>query len=278
MLKGTCFFEGVLNEHLEERHLNFLLENHWAQLEFTVHPNLMPLQRIRPLIRQWIKHQRLVSFHTPSFVESVYGPTLDHPTPESLDKILKYLDTLLEICAVYPEPIEVVFHGAQGHLVSPSVLYDSTCRFFDKLLNRIEQTQLPVALLLENTCSLDGLTATDTLTSLNRLSTNFDTSHFGFCIDLAHLWRSQTETHPAYQLLEADNQQLLERTSYFHLHGIHKNLSKSHLTYKNSPNDYIDFVKAVSSKKADKIFSLEIFELRGVENFNTYQDELLQWF
>lgn len=278
MRKGTCFYEGVLNESLAPQHIDFLIQNEFSHLEFTVHPKLMPLHLIKKHIRTWIDEQKKISFHMPSFVDPVYAISPEGMSDSQMTELLRYFDWLLETCHAYGSPIDLVFHGAESSVyTSDGDLFAATCRGFDRLLNSVVQKDMPLRLLLENTCPKDALTETFDAVSLEKLIRLFDTDHFGLCIDLAHWWRSHPDALTAYTLLNEANQLLTSKTAYYHLHGISSDLSKSHLSRKNCPIEYIEFVKAVSSKNPNKIFSLEIFEFKDVEKLATYETELLQW-
>lgn len=279
---GSVFFEKYLDSQQTQAHLNWLLDQKLTHLEFTVHDKLLNTQTLFPLIRQARGKGLTVSYHSPDFVDPQHFSLFGLSQPHAQKQTLTYFETLLENANQALCPF--VIHGlgreafleAKGYLPDDDELATFNLKALDQLLNWLSQYHLPLKLCFENTAPQDGTAYGQTPETLIKLHQSFFGEHFGFCIDLSHLWRSAMHHHLSPEhFFETISLHPLD-IEQFHLHGFSTHLKTSHIGLKDTDEDFITFVKAIHSKKLKKTFVLECFFLAHAKNLAEYESLLLQ--
>lgn len=288
MKLGTTFFERAVPPHHGEDHLSFLAQSGFQSVEFCVHQRLMPKQDSYNLIKAAARHHLEVYYHSPDFIEPQAYSLKQFLNDERASAVYRpYLYDLADLNLNNPHPQKIIFHSvaSESRMIDDPNLLDENLRAMDSLLNFIVREGFPFEILLENTSPLDEPTIGSDPKFLMRILNTFRGSPLSLCLDLPHWYRTH-QSAPSFTdySYEQDalndfyflNPLLLEAISYAHLHGFSDDFSKSHLPLKDEHKDFINFVKAFSSKKDQIIFNLEIFDLEDLGNVTTYESLLQQ--
>ena len=276
MLTGITFYEKYVSPADGEKHLEFLAEEGFKHVEFSPHPSLIDFDNLKYLMKKAYHLGLSTAFHNPDFADPFhFSLNFFKSNSELKNHLLKQLYFLCE-SNPSPEPIKYVIHGASLPLnenPDRALLKELNDRAFDYLSNEILRQNLPLQLLLENTCYLDEFAVTQTAEDLSSFLQKYEGAPLDLCLDLPH-WYRQYKGHDEtpHKILEPSSKYILDHILYAHLHGISENLEKSHLPMKNENSFYFDFVKAFYDNKKEIIFNLEIFDLQGIEKFSTYEN------
>lgn len=282
MTIGTVFYEKYLNLNNAQSHLNWLIEQSFEHLEFTVHEKLFDLKVLELLIKNAHSSGIVISYHSPDFIDFNQFSLFGLSQQKNEHNTLRYFSQLSENSN--QDHSNFVIHGlsvndykhVKGYAPSAEQLKDFNFRSLDKLLNLIQKNKLPIRVCIENTAPQDGITYGQVPNELTLLHQAFNSSHFSFCIDLAHLWRSSRKNNFDPEQFIETALQLNLGISQFHLHGFSTNLEVSHCSLTNTNEAFLSFVKAIHSKKLKKTFVLECFFSDEVPDLSTYENKLLQ--
>lgn len=275
MLTGITYFEKIVPPKDGEKHLENLAKQGFKHIEFSPHPTLISSKDLKNFVKKGTGLGMTTAFHNPDFADA-YNFSLNFfkSNPQMRDNLIKLFHRL---CEINPssEFIKFVVHGASAtpnERPDREFLIDLNDRAFDYLSNEILRQSLPIQLHLENTCYLDEYAVTQTAEDLSLFFQKYQGAPIALCLDLPHWFRQcKGQGEAPDKIFETSFKNIIDQTHYAHLHGISKNLEKSHLPLEIENSFYFDFVKAFYSNKKEIIFNLEIFDLQGIENFSTFE-------
>lgn len=275
MQTGITYFEKIVSPSDGETHLEHLAEKGIKQIEFSPHPTLISSQDLQRLVKKTSALGMTSAFHNPDFVDPYnYSPNFFKDNHQMRLNLLKLLNSL---CELNPstEKAKYVLHGAScslNEMPDRDILTDLNDRTFDFLSNEILRQNLPIQLFLENTCYIDEYAVTQSAEDLRSFFQKHQGAPVDLCFDLPHWYRQyKGRSEAPKKCFEPDFKIILDRTQYAHLHGVSKNLEKSHLPIEIENSFYFDFVKEFHANKNEIIFNLEIFDLQGIVNFSTFE-------
>ncbi|MDP2950796.1 MAG: hypothetical protein Q8N55_00255, partial [bacterium] len=171
-----------------------------------------------------------------------------------------------------------VVHGTDLNLLRDSKqAHYINLSFFEWLANEISRSNLPFSVCLENTCHYDDHSITQTDSQLIHFFEQIKGAPIYLCFDLPHWWRQCQLDKKAPELcFETNFLPVFNQISYAHLHGFSLNFQNSHMSLKNIPNSFIEFVKQFSLKKNQININLEIFETNNFEEFSSFEKLLAE--
>ncbi len=276
---GSTFFEKNIPPASRTAHLEHLAENGFCHVEFSPHPNLIPLNELKQLQMYAQQLNMSTAFHSPDFFEpSAYQVGLFNSHSLVKKSYLQLLNWIIEHADANLR-FPLVIHSASPTIADLS-FHEATqvnLRFFDWISNEVSRQMLPIDICLENTYIKDESGSVQTLESLLYFFEQMKGAPVSLCLDLPHWWRQcQLEKRAPELLLEEPYEKLFNQIIYAHLHGMNANFEKSHLHFNREHSPFLDFVKAFSNKKNEINFNLEIFEVSGFEFFTTYETLLFE--
>ncbi len=281
MKTGMTYFEKMILPHQGEGYLETLAASGYKHVEFSPHPSLISNTDLKRLINKAESLGLSVGIHNPDFANP-YLYSVNHFKNHSQMRkaMVSLFEHLINICQ-NTEPLKFVIHGASAtqHRFSTAdsetakaQLMDLNLSAFDYFANQIIKRNLPIQLLLENTCQLDEFSATQTAADLRTFFNKIQGAPIDLCLDLPHWFRQcKSQSDAPESCFCEENQIFFDRISYAHIHGVSENLEKSHLAMDTENSFYFDFVKGFYAKKDEIIFNLEIFDLQGIVNFSTFE-------
>jgi hypothetical protein len=180
---GTTYDESVIQQEEDSEILEKLSLAGLTSLELVLHPSLMSDTRALALLRRGSELNFSFAYHVPDFID----PLSFDLNLVVLDKGSKSLNTFSEWickCAASSEQGQLIIHGASDK--------NRTLRFFDWALEMVEQKNLDLTLLLENTWSSEQENRRfgQTFLDLSLFSKTFDGAPAGLCLDTAHWFRA----------------------------------------------------------------------------------------
>lgn len=282
MTIGSVYFEKHINPNLAQSHLDWLIDQQVAHLEFTVHDQLFDTTVLGKIINETRKAGLKVSYHSPDFVDQQHFSLAGLSLPRFQKQTLDYFERLLQHADQHATAFVIhglgnqAFLNEKGYMPTDDQLASFNFKALDQLLNWISQYNLPLRLCFENTAPQDGHGFGQVPSELFKLHERFSSEHFGFCIDLSHLWRSAKHFGYSAEAFMDDAHRHAMQIEQFHLHGFSADLKTAHGALKTTDKVFISFVKAIHSKKLKKTFVFECFYNNIAKNLSEYETLLLQ--
>jgi hypothetical protein len=275
---GTTFYEKCVSPNQGIPHIENLVETGFKHIEFSPHPNLMSFSDLKRFYRHAEKLEMTTAFHSPAFIDPQHYDISFFKESSTIKthytQLLNQLSELPTKTGTHP----LVVHGASLNLLTDiKEAHYINLSFFEWLANEVSRNNLPFSICLENTCHYDDHSITQTEAQLIHFFEQLKGAPIYLCFDLPHWWRQcQLDKKAPEICFESNFIPVFNQICYAHLHGFSLNFQNSHLSLKNIPNSFFDFVKQFSSKKDQININLEIFETNGFEEISNFENLLAE--